>query len=206
MLIINDIMAREKFRDRNFVGVTFPVLLKIYICAMVDKYISKAGLPDIAAIEELVNSAYRGDDSKKGWTSEADLIDGSLRTDINSLRKILSRPGATILKYTNDAGEINGCVYLQFETDCLELGMLSVDPTLQASGIGKKLLQAAIAHAKEAGVHKIKFKVISLRSELVAWYQRHGYQFTGEIQPMPPDANFGKPRQPLELATMALEL
>ena len=169
-------------------------------------HISIATAADANSLEKLVNSAYRGDDSKKGWTSEADLIEGSLRTDLASLQKILSTPGATILKYTDDAGEINGCVYLQFEDDFLELGMLSVNPTLQASGIGKKLLQAAVAHARTTGVHKIKLKVISLREELIAWYQRHGYQFTGETEPMPAHANFGKPRQPLEFVTMALEV
>ena len=43
---------------------------------------------DIPALDKLVNSAYRGDSSKKGWTTEADLLDGS-RTDEDAINEFL---------------------------------------------------------------------------------------------------------------------
>jgi len=168
--------------------------------------ISPADPADIPAIEVIVNGAYRGDHSKKGWTSEADLIEGSLRTDRNALLQLLQSPGATILKHTGENGEINGCVYLQLQDRYMELGMLSVNPDVQAAGIGKRLLTAAIDHAKINGKSKIKIKVISLRKELIAWYERHGYHFTGEQEPMPAHANFGRPKQPLFFITMVKNL
>ena len=173
-----------------------------YICQKRRMKISPVEKADIPAIEAIVNGAYRGDHSKKGWTSEADLIDGSLRTDQQNLLHILQTPGATILKYADENGVINGCVYLQLKDHYMELGMLSVNPELQAAGIGKRLLAAATEHARKNHKSKIKLKVISRRKELVAWYERHGFKFNGEEEPMPPHANFGRPREPLFFITM----
>jgi len=100
--------------------------------------IAPAGLNDIPQLNSLVNSAYRGESAKKGWTHEADLIAGELRTDENVLKGMLTNPNAVILKYTQD-GKIIGCVYLEKQQDHLYLGMLSVSPDVQARGIGKKI-------------------------------------------------------------------
>ena len=161
-----------------------------------------AGIDDIPELVLLINSAYRGDASRKGWTTEADLLQGELRTDISTLTGIMNKPGATVLKYISDEGKINGCVYLQKQERGLYLGMLTVAPELQAGGIGKKLLEAAAGHAKQNHCPSIFMNVISLRGELIAWYERHGYQLTGEIKPLPADNRFGVPTQPLEFAIM----
>ena len=96
---------------------------------------------DIPALNHLVNSAYRGDSSRKGWTTEADLLDG-IRTSEESLRTMIQNPNAMILKY-EEAGQLLGCVYLEMKGNDLYLGMLTVSPEAQAKGIGKHLLLAA---------------------------------------------------------------
>lgn len=164
--------------------------------------ISIASTNDIPALVPLVNSAYRGDASRKGWTTEADLLKGELRTDAPTLLETMSKPGATFLKCTSEEGRIIGCVYLQKEERGLYLGMLTVSPELQAGGIGKQLLAAASVHAKENGCPVIFMGVISLRHELIAWYERHGYYLTGKTKPLPDDHRFGIPTQPLEFALM----
>ena len=156
---------------------------------------------DVAAIALLVNSAYRGDSSKKGWTTEADLLDGS-RTDQASLIKMIETPGSVILKCNDKDGQLQGCVYLHKKQDKLYLGMLTVSPELQARGIGKQLLAAAETRAKQTGCTGITMTVISFRHELIAWYERHGYQQTGETQPFPSDPAFGLPKQPLHFIVM----
>ena len=163
--------------------------------------ISIANKTDIPGIVTLVNSAYRGDEAKKGWTHEADLIEGSLRTDEAALTESIVNPNAVILKYT-DAGKITGCVYLEKQGRKLYLGMLSVSPGLQSRGIGKKLLKAADDHAKYLGCTIIEMTVISARPELIAWYQRHGYQTTNETRPFHDEEKFGIPRQPIEFVVM----
>lgn len=163
--------------------------------------ISIATLNDVAAIAALVNSAYRGETAKKGWTTEAELLDG-LRTNEDSLTGMINNPGSVILKYIDNAGQLLGCVYLTKKDNKLYLGMLTVAPALQAKGIGKQLLLAAENHAKAIGCSVITMTVISVRKELIAWYERHGYQSTGETEPFPADPAFGLPKQPLHFIVM----
>jgi len=158
-------------------------------------------MDDIPALEILVNSAYRGDSSKKGWTTEAGLLDG-IRTNTASLTKMIQNKKAVILKYTDNENRLLGCVYLQKKQTKLYLGMLTVLPDLQATGIGKQLLVAAEEHAKQTACTTITMTVISVRYELIAWYERHGYQATGETEPFPASQEFGLPKQPLHFIVM----
>ena len=161
-----------------------------------------ATLSDVPALLTLVNSAFRGDAARQGWTHEADLLHGELRTDEPSLSDLLQQPGGTVLKYCSDTGHLEGCVYLQLKTNELYLGMLTVMPALQGAGIGKLLLAAAEAHAQQLGCTKIRMRVLSTRYELLAWYERHGYQLTGETEPYAFDHKFGVPTQPLEFVIL----
>ena len=160
--------------------------------------ISPATEKDIPALVALLNSAYRGDASKKGWTTEADMIEGNIRTNETDLLELMQQPDTVFLKYSNNKNEIEGCVFLQKKEGKLYLGMLSVSPTLQAKGTGKKIMTAAEEYARQMECSAIFMKVISLRHELVAWYERQGYQKTGKTEPFPTDALFGSPKQPLE--------
>jgi ribosomal protein S18 acetylase RimI-like enzyme len=160
--------------------------------------ISPATINDAPKLVELVNSGYRGEASKKGWTTEADLLEGDLRIDLPSLQDMLNGPGATILKVESPRGDIVGCVYLQKQEKGLYLGLLTVSPELQAGGIGKQLLVASEIYAKGYECPCIFMRVISRRVELIAWYERHGYQKTGETKPFPTDQQFGIPTAPLE--------
>ena len=135
--------------------------LAAYLYGMLIKQpISKATQDDIPEIIQLVNNAYRGEKSRQGWTHEADLIDGDLRTDFNDLEQLMQDRGSVFLKYIEN-GRIAGSVYLQKQNEILYLGMLSVDPTIQAKGIGKQLLAAAEDHARNMGCKAIEMTVIS---------------------------------------------
>ena len=161
-----------------------------------------ATLSDIPELLVLVNSAFRGDAARQGWTHEADLLQGDLRTDENSLRDLLQQPGGTVLKYCTDTGQMEGCVYLQVKTNELYLGMLTVAPAQQGAGIGKLLMAAAETHARQSGCAKIRMRVLSTRHELIAWYLRHGYRLSGETEPYAFDHKFGVPTQPLEFVIL----
>lgn len=164
--------------------------------------ITQATTADLDKLVPLINSAYRGEASRKGWTTEADLLDGELRTDIPTLSELMQQEGAMVLKHVEDDGRITGCVFLQVRSSRLYLGMLSVSPELQDSGIGKRLMHAAEAVAHGSKCTSIFMNVISLRLELIAWYERRGYKLTGETRPLPDDQRFGIPLQPLEFAIM----
>ena len=145
--------------------------------------ITNATLEDISPLTQLINSAYRGESSKKGWTTEANLLEGS-RTTEQELAEILEDQKNTLLKFTEN-NRIIGCVLLVEKEPQLYLGMLTVSPELQNSGLGKKLLQQAEIHASALGFSKIVMTVISVREELIAWYKRNGYVDTGVREPFP---------------------
>lgn len=166
-----------------------------------DFHISTAVPEDLPALVNLINRAYRGEESKKGWTTEADLLDG-IRTDEEALANILGKPGTTILKCCNHLNEIAGCVCLEQKKGKLYLGLLTVSPTMQAKGIGKKLLDVASAFAAQINCPKIEMTVIAVRQELVQWYERHGYCQTGEKRPFPYDDKFSAAKQPLEFIVL----
>lgn len=153
---------------------------------------------DIPAISKLLNSAYRGESSRQGWTTEADLIAGEQRADEAMVKEVLDMPGSVILVYQDEQKEITGCVNLQQHGDRIYLGMFSVTPKLQGGGIGKILLHASEDYAKQVGCRSIYMSVISVRTELINWYIRHGYVDTGERKPFTEDGKTGKHLRELE--------
>ena len=163
--------------------------------------ISKATLEDIPELVRLINSAYRGEDSKKGWTTEADLL-GGLRTDKETLEELMSAPGAQLLKFCDADHKLQGCVYVKKTGNSMYLGMLTVSPWEQAKGVGKKLLAAAEKYAQEQRCKAVNMTVISVREELIHWYEKHGYYKTGETKPFPASEKLAVPKQPLELIVM----
>jgi ribosomal protein S18 acetylase RimI-like enzyme len=163
--------------------------------------ISLATVADAKALNKLVNSAYRGESSKQGWTTEADFLDGT-RIDEAGLVELIKRPETTVL-ICKEADAVIGCVELRKDGDKLYLGMLSVKPDIQGKGIGKKLLEAAESHAKQQHCSKIYMTVISIRKELIDWYVRHGYTLTGETKPfILPDERWGIPKRELEFVVL----
>lgn len=165
------------------------------------KQIIPATIEDAAALNALVNSAYRGDSGRQGWTTEADLIEGT-RIDVDGMTEILKDPKATILKYVDDE-KILACVELLRADNKLYLGMLTVSPLLQGKGIGKELLCVAEQEALKQNCETIFMQVISVRQELIDWYLRHGYIKTGERKPFHfTDPRFGQPKQQLEFVML----
>ncbi len=148
---------------------------------------------DAAAIAGLINSAYRGESSRAGWTTEADLIDG-LRTTTQEITQLIQQPHLFILIGEQTTGDIDQpvvaticCEYLQEDGQYkAKLGMIAVKPTMQNQGIGKQMILAAEAHAlKQWPIDMYCMTVVTARDTLIAFYQRLGYQPTGLIRPFP---------------------
>jgi ribosomal protein S18 acetylase RimI-like enzyme len=171
--------------------------------------IRRANRTDAAAVAALVNSAYRGNSSRVGWTTEADLLGGQ-RTDPDAILELLASATETLLLAEGDGGHLLGSVVLeQRPGDVAYLGMLTVRPDVQAQGLGKALLQWGEEYARnEWGATSIEMTVIRHRKELIAWYERRGYVETGERRPFPAgDPRFGLPRvDDLEFAVLRKEL
>jgi ribosomal protein S18 acetylase RimI-like enzyme len=172
-----------------------------------------ATLADVSAVVELVESAYRGEASRAGWTTEADLLDGQ-RTDEIEIREIIrgahsrirlaeqSPAGLQILDQIQahtpsqeralpHAASLVGCVRIENAGDAGYIGMVSVLPTLQSAGIGRQLLHEAERVIRdELRLPRARMTVIGQRDTLIAWYQRRGYSLTGKQEKFP----YGQPR------------
>lgn len=154
-----------------------------------------AASPDIDALHKLVESAYRGESARKGWTHEADLLGGQ-RTDRKALLEIIDDDNQVIL-LAFGKGALTGCVQLSRVSDTVSyLGLLTVNPDLQAGGIGKQIITAAEQYVQENWLSKtMEMTVIGKRDDLIAYYERRGYERTGESRPFPmDDPRFGLPK------------
>ena len=151
---------------------------------------------DAKTICDLVNSAYRGESSKKGWTTEADLLDGQ-RTDEDAIINSIQLPNSYILCGFEN-GKMWGSVQLMYDEGEGYLGMFTVDPLKQAGGLGKILIfEAEKFLTSRFSVKRVWMTVIVQREELIAWYVRRGYRRTGKFKPFPYDnERFGKPKRP----------
>jgi ribosomal protein S18 acetylase RimI-like enzyme len=140
---------------------------------------------DARALQQLINAAYRADGGRQGWTHEVALFGRAPRIDEAGVRALFQDPKSIVLKCVAPAGALIGCVHLRLDGERVYLGLLSVSPSHQNQGIGKRLLAASETHAANLGATSIYMTVISARTELIAWYVRHGYAPTGEREALP---------------------
>lgn len=150
---------------------------------------------DIDAVVALVESAYRGDASRAGWTTEADLLEGR-RTGADEVGDCIARPRSLILLAERDR-DLLACAHVAEEDGAGYFGMFSVRPTLQGNGLGKRVLAEAERIVRETWrLPAMRMTVIDSRAELIAFYERRGYRRTGVFKPFPyGDARFGIPRR-----------
>ncbi|MCC4632528.1 MULTISPECIES: GNAT family N-acetyltransferase [Xanthomonas] len=166
-----------------------------------------ATVDDIDALVQLVTSAYRGDSSRVGWTTEADILDGA-RIDPAVLRQDILRERSLVLLVEQD-GRLLACAHIADDDGAGYFGMFAVDPSLQGSGLGKTLLaEAERIVAAEWKLPVMRMTVIDVRNELIAFYERRGYRRTGILKPFPyGDERFGVPlRQDLRFEVLEKSL
>ncbi|MGC4979565.1 MULTISPECIES: GNAT family N-acetyltransferase [unclassified Streptomyces] len=150
---------------------------------------------DVDALVALVESAYRGDSSRVGWTTEADILAGR-RTDAEGVRAVVEAPDSRLLIVERD-GALVACCQLEHRGDHAYFGMFAVSPALQGGGLGKVIIAEAERTVREVwGATEMHMTVISVREELIAWYERRGYRRTGRMTPFPyGDERFGVPQR-----------
>lgn len=150
---------------------------------------------DIPGLVDLIESAYRGDASRAGWTTEADLL-GGRRTDPEGVAAVVRHETGLLLIAERD-GTLTACCQLEHRGDHAYFGMFAVRPALQGGGLGRAMLAEAERTAQETwGAREMRMTVIRQRTELIEWYERRGYRRTGEFSPFPyGDERFGIPQR-----------
>ncbi|MGW0773802.1 GNAT family N-acetyltransferase [Streptomyces sp. NPDC002835] len=154
-----------------------------------------AAQSDVEALVALIESAYRGDSSREGWTTEADILEGQ-RTDPQGVLDVIATPGSRLMAVERD-GEIVACCQLEHRGEAAYFGMFAVRPGLQGVGLGRRIIAEAERSVRETwGVTQMHMTVISVREDLIAWYERRGYRRTGRMTPFPyGDERFGLPQR-----------
>ena len=163
---------------------------------------------DLPAVHALIESAYRGETSRAGWTTEADLVRGP-RTSVDELAELVASPDNEFLLARDPAGALVACCHLQKRADSAYFGMFAVDPTRQGGGVGDAMLAEAERIVRDEWHRpQLTMWVIGVRGELIAWYERRGYKRTGEAVDFSYDADApAGPIEPgLEFLVLAKEL
>lgn len=154
-----------------------------------------ATVDDVDTLVALIESAYRGDSSRTGWTTEADILEGQ-RTDPEGVLDVVKSPESRLLTVERD-GEVVACCQLEHRGAHAYFGMFAVSPELQGGGLGKVIIAEAERTVREEwGATEMHMTVISVRDDLIAWYERRGYRRTGRMTPFPyGDERFGIPQR-----------
>jgi ribosomal protein S18 acetylase RimI-like enzyme len=150
---------------------------------------------DVDVLVALIESAYRGDSSRVGWTTEADILEGQ-RTDPDGVLEVIKTPDGKLLTVERD-GRVVACCQLEHRGPHAYFGMFAVSPALQGAGLGKVVIAEAERQAREDwSATEMHMTVISVRDDLIAWYERRGYRRTGRMTPFPyGDERFGIPQR-----------
>lgn len=163
-----------------------------------------AAAADVPAVVPLVESAYRGESSRAGWTTEAHLLDGQ-RTDAAEVTAAVQDADGELVLAEGGDGALLGCCRLERRGDIVYFGTFAVAPGTQGSGVGSALLGEGERRARGWGARAVQLTVIRQREDLLAWYERRGYVRTGQTQPFPyDDERYGRPRVP-DLEFLVLE-
>ncbi|MFI5664155.1 GNAT family N-acetyltransferase [Streptomyces sp. NPDC051684] len=162
---------------------------------IVDLAFRDAAPEDVDVLVALIESAYRGDASRAGWTTEADILQGQ-RTDPQGVLEVIEAPDSRLLTVERD-GTVVACCQLEHRGDHAYFGMFAVSPAQQGAGLGKTIIAEAERRARETwGVSEMHMTVIDAREDLIAWYERRGYRRTGRFSPFPyGDERFGIPQR-----------
>lgn len=144
-----------------------------------------AGPADAPAVRALIESGYRGDSARQGWSHEADLLGGD-RTTIEEVAAMIAAPEKRVLLAERDGTLVGTVTITDLGNARAYMGLLCVSPTLQAGGLGRALVREVEAlAASEFGARVMELIVVDARTELIAWYERRGYTRTGELRPFP---------------------
>ena len=125
---------------------------------------------DLEAVTALINLAF---------SVERFFVDRD-RIDIETVRGLASKGKFILLDAAAaENATITGCVYVEIKADRVYIGLLSVDPSRQRSGTGSRLMAAAEEHGREAGCRFADLRIVNIRQELPAFYQKRGYRESG---------------------------
>ena len=172
---------------------------------MLDVRFDIAGLPDIPRLAALIEKAYRGPESAKGWTTESKFLTGP-RSSPEEIGDLIGDPNSRfVMALKGDV--LVACALLKKESEGAYFGMFAIDPAHQGGGLGKAMMAQCEDMARHLWAAKsLRLAVISLRAELIGWYERRGFARTGAREPFPFDTATGALRTDFDLVVLSKPL
>lgn len=148
---------------------------------------------DVESLVRLIRSAYRGESSRQGWTSEADLVGGD-RISAEQVLAMIEGPDSIMLVF-DEGDSIIACCHVEDRGSNLAyFGTFAVAPTEQGVGLGRRVLAEAERSAVlRFGSAVLELAVLAQQEKLIAWYERLGFSRSGETRPFPADPEFARP-------------
>ncbi|MCH7335175.1 GNAT family N-acetyltransferase [Acinetobacter sp. NIPH 2699] len=164
--------------------------------------IRKAKIDDLEQLVKLINAAYRTQ-SGRSWTTERDFIVGH-RITSDQLLGALQQSNFELFVGEAEQDQLLACIGLTYQKDCVEIGTFAIDPSVQNLGYGRKVLDSIEEYITNNYpiVTNLIMYVLDIRTELIAYYERRGYQVTGHIESYPIGADVGQPLVPTQLIEM----
>ncbi|KAK1598207.1 acetyltransferase [Colletotrichum navitas] len=159
---------------------------------------------DAPKLQQLVQAAFRAEDSRADWTADMRL-GRSFHYSVEEVLTTINNPDAAIIMASDQNGVLLGSIGIIKCNDSLaRFAMLSVDPEQQRGGIGRQVLTYAEDFARNWNLKTFGLNALSSREKLVEWYERCGYKKSGETSPFPVD-RFHQLDLPKDLCFVELE-
>ncbi|MGN6376344.1 MAG: GNAT family N-acetyltransferase [Sphingomonas sp.] len=145
----------------------------------------RATLADVEALQLLVQRAYRGDTAAASWSHEGEVATGE-RISRAAIATLITAT-TSIVSVAEVGGRLGGTSLVEeIAPEQCTIRLLSVEPALQARGIGSRLLDNAEAEARSCFAAQVaRIEVLDQKRKLIAYYERRGYRPTGAARPYP---------------------
>ncbi len=173
---------------------------------MLHPHFRYANQDDAEKVTALIERAYRGPEAARGWSNEAHLLTGARTTGEEIMALIADHDARFVLAEISDPMEgdiLAGCALIQKDGDGAYFGMFAIEPAMQIGGLGKALLAKCERAVRDLWASQfMAMVVISVRHELIEWYQRRGYSLTGQREAFPFGPGSGEIRRDFDLVEL----
>ena len=185
------------------------------MCRPVMNTFRRAVPNDIQNLVVLINQAYR-ENIGRSWTNEQHVIQGQ-RIQYTQLENLLTNPHFELWlceQLVADSAKqhiLLGCIGLTHNPDDagqIEIGTFAVQPEFQNQGLGRQFLTFVEQHIHNnyTEVECINMYVLHVRQSLIAFYERAGYQQSGDTEAYPTQLDVGIPTVEVHLVHLQKDI
>ena len=130
------------------------------------------------------------------WLVSHGLIERHDEEQLQNPWKEILEPGGQIFVATDGLKVVGVCAAIPQATDSIEIAKLAVDPAAQGQGIGRRLVEACLAFARQRGARRVVLVSSSKLQAALRLYESMGFQHG----PLPGDVQYATADVFMEIA------